>query len=248
MKIALASVFLLAAYASAFGVLEEIEEIRPVVGGISGTGTTSRYWDCCKPTCAWPGNVKYKKPVKACKADGSNANDPENQSGCVGGQSYMCTNQSGYVKNNTLAYGFVAAKFVNAGGRNMCCSCVMFTFNTKYPSPLNGKKMLVQVTNTGEDDPDADHNLFDIAMPGSGVGYYTKGCPGQWHNDVSVWGDQYGGVNSEAECYKLPKPLQKPCAFRFQWMSGYSNPDVSFYEVTCPKELINISGCSPVGY
>ena len=24
----------------------------------SGTGTTTRYWDCCKPSCAWPGKAE----------------------------------------------------------------------------------------------------------------------------------------------------------------------------------------------
>lgn len=34
--------------------------------------------------------------------------------------------------------------------------------------------MLVQVTNTGNA-PESQTNLFDIAMPGSGVGYYEEG-------------------------------------------------------------------------
>ncbi|CAG9862505.1 unnamed protein product [Phyllotreta striolata] len=249
MKLAVASILFLIPYALSFGVLQDDIVIEEVAGGLTGTGTTSRYWDCCKPTCSWPGHVNQKAPVRACKADGVTVmSDKENQSGCVGGQSYICTNQDGYAKNDTLAYGFVAAKFINSGGRNMCCSCVLFTFHTQWPSKLNGKKMLVQVTNTGEDDPHADHNEFDIAMPGSGVGYYTKGCSSQWNSDLSNWGDQYGGVHDEKDCYKLPKQLWKGCLFRFQWMVGYSNPDVSFVEVQCPKELINISGCSAVGY
>ncbi|CAG9862504.1 unnamed protein product [Phyllotreta striolata] len=229
------------AYAS-----EENVVIKRIEGGVSGVGTTTRYWDCCKPTCSWPGNVEYKKPVKACKADGVTANDPENQSGCVGGQSYVCTNQAGYAKNSTLAYGFVAARFHDTT-RNMCCSCVLFTFHTQWPSKLNGTQMLVQVTNTGNA-PESKTNLFDIAMPGSGVGYYTQGCTSQWNTDVSDWGDQYGGVHEEKDCYKLPKKLWNGCLFRFQWMYGYSNPDVSFYEVECPKELIDKSGCTPVSH
>lgn len=35
----------------------------------SGTGTTTRYWDCCKPSCAWPGKAELasgSNPVTTC--------------------------------------------------------------------------------------------------------------------------------------------------------------------------------------
>ena len=45
--------------------------------------------------------------------------------------------------------------------------------------PVSGKKMVVQVTNTGGDLGD---NHFDLQMPGGGVGYHelllTKGVKG----------------------------------------------------------------------
>ncbi|KAG5878797.1 hypothetical protein JTB14_026061 [Gonioctena quinquepunctata] len=238
MKLATASLAFLAVVVLCHS---EDVHVNVKVGGVSGWGTTTRYWDCCKPTCSWPGNVEYKSPVRSCKADGVNTQDPETQSGCVGGQSYICTNQAQFVVNDTLAMGFVAASFLNTK-RNMCCSCVMFSFKNE----LAHKKMILQVTNTGSDAPDAGRNMFDIAMPGSGVGYYTAGCTTQWNSDVSNWGDQYGGVWNEADCNKLPAPLQAGCKFRFQWMLGVSNPDVTFVEVQCPAQLIAISGCSPV--
>nr|ADU33286.1 endo-beta-1,4-glucanase [Chrysomela tremula] len=218
------------------------EEIILKQGGLSGTGTTTRYWDCCKPTCAWPGHVDYKSPVRSCEANGVTTIDPEVQSGCESdGRSYICTDQGGFAINSTLAYGFAAARFINTE-RNMCCACVLFTFQS---DELKDKKMLVQVTNTGNA-PESGTNLFDIAMPGSGVGYYTQGCTSQWHSDVSNWGDQYGGVREEADCYNLPKWLWDGCKFRFEWMKGVSNPPVSFVEVECPKKLLSISGCNPV--
>ncbi|XP_072377559.1 endoglucanase-like [Diabrotica undecimpunctata] len=243
MKYTITSLLLLAAYAAASSLSNQNIVIKKIPGGLSGVGTTTRYWDCCKPTCSWPGNVEYKKPVKACKADGENANDPENESGCIGGQSYICTKQSGFEINATLAYGYVAARF-HGTTRNMCCSCVLFSFQ---PQELANKKMLVQVTNTGNA-PETNTNLFDIAMPGSGVGYYTEGCTSQWNTDVSSWGDQYGGVRTLQECYNLPQPLWEGCAFRFNWMLGYSNPAVSFEEVECPQELLSISGCDPISH
>ncbi|CAG9830082.1 unnamed protein product [Diabrotica balteata] len=77
--------------------------IEKIPGGLSGSGTTTRYWDCCKPTCSWPGNVNYKTPVKSCQADGITAIDPETQSGCVGGAAYVCTNQAQRSVNDSIA-------------------------------------------------------------------------------------------------------------------------------------------------
>ncbi|KAG5878796.1 hypothetical protein JTB14_026060 [Gonioctena quinquepunctata] len=238
MKLSIAALVFLAVSASCAS--RSVHDIRAIPGGVSGVGTTTRYWDCCKPTCAWPGNVEYKTPVNSCKADGVTTQDPEVQSGCVGGESYICTNQGQYAVNDTLSYGFVAARFVGTK-RNMCCACVMFSFQNE----LADKKMVVQVTNTGNA-PETGTNLFDIAMPGSGVGYYKAGCTTQWNSDVSNWGEQYGGVWNEADCYNLPVPLQKGCVFRFQWMRGISNPPVSFVEVECPAEILAISKCDPI--
>jgi hypothetical protein len=35
------------------------------------TGITTRYWDCCKPSCAWPGKAKVYRPVETCYKNGS---------------------------------------------------------------------------------------------------------------------------------------------------------------------------------
>jgi hypothetical protein len=40
----------------------------------SGTGATTRYWDCCKPSCSWPGKTTLaagSNPVGACDANDS---------------------------------------------------------------------------------------------------------------------------------------------------------------------------------
>ncbi len=59
-----------------------------------GNGKTTRYWDCCKPSCAWQSNVPPGyKPVKICNRDGSPANkDSKNICGGGGGATpgYMC--------------------------------------------------------------------------------------------------------------------------------------------------------------
>ena len=58
------------------------------------------------------------------------------------------------------------------------------------------------------------------------------------------WGQQYGGVSSIDDCYKLPSQLQNGCKFRFEWFQGAENPAINFQPVACPAELTNISGCS----
>lgn len=59
----------------------------------------------------------------------------------------------------------------------------------------------------------------------------------------SLWGKQYGGVSSLEECDKLPAALKPGCQWRFGWFKNADNPSVSFCEVTCPKELTEITGC-----
>lgn len=131
--------------------------------------------------------------------------------------------------------GFVAASFEN----RYCCACVLFSFIGE----LAPKQMLVQFTNTGNAVQEGDTYLFDIAMPASGVGYYDHGCTNQW-GDGYYWGNQYGGVDYIEDCQKIPEPLREGCEFRFTWMRGVSNPNVTFYQVECPKELTDISQCN----
>lgn len=214
-------------------------EIIPVPGGVSGDGVTTRYWDCCKPSCSWRENINpsIKRPVTSCAIDGDVPIDIETHSGCAeDGSSYMCTNQQPWVVNETLAYGFTAVSFQGGAQTELCCACLLL----KFKGELEGKSMLVQYTNTGGD---LKQNHFDIAMPGGGVGLFPLGCQRQWNASDHGWGDRYGGVHSLAECSQLPVPLQRGCRFRFEFMKGVPNPDVSFYQVKCPPELIAITGC-----
>nr|AFN89565.1 cellulase 45A [Anoplophora chinensis] len=213
--------------------------VVPIVGGISGTGVTTRYWDCCKPSCGWAENLKVETdtPVATCSADGSTVVNASVQSACIGGDAYMCSNQQPKAVNETFALGFVAASFTGGADTNYCCACVRLTFQ----SPIQGKQMVVQVTNTGGD---LGSNHFDIALPGGGVGIFTEGCSSQWGCPSNGWGDQYGGVASESDCSTLPAVLQDGCKFRFQFLQGASNPGVTFEQVECPSELTSITGCN----
>lgn len=212
--------------------------IEVIPGGKSGKGITTRYWDCCKPSCASQYWVKNSKPIASCAVDGKTNILTDDKSGCEdGGDAYMCTNQQPWVVNKTLAYGFAAVSFTGGVDTTLCCICLLLNFEGQ----LKGKQMLVQYTNTGG--PLAV-NQFDLALPGGGVGIFPKGCMKQWNAPEHGWGDQYGGVHTEAECSQLPKVLQPGCKFRFEYLEGVSNPNVTFTQVKCPKELLSLTGCN----
>nr|AMA76413.1 cellulase 45 [Mesosa myops] len=230
--------FLVAVFCT-FGLVasNKIYHLKKVEHGVSGSGITTRYWDCCKPSCAWVENVASGSSVASCAADGSTTVPPSTKSSCDGGTSYMCSNQQPTVVNDTFAHGFVAASFAGGVDNNMCCACILLSFQDS----LAGKQMLVQVTNTGGD---LGSNQFDIAIPGGGVGIFTQGCSSQWGCPSNGWGDQYGGVGSEADCSTLPSALQSGCKFRFEFMGGVSNPPVNFEQVECPGDLTGLTGCT----
>ncbi|KAG5869127.1 hypothetical protein JTB14_023937 [Gonioctena quinquepunctata] len=218
-------------------IIEPAPTIVPIEGGMNGTGITTRYWDCCKPSCSWTGNIHTKTniPITSCAIDGDTPLSPDEMSGCGNGTAHMCTNQQPFVVNSTLAFGFAAASFKGNVDYQLCCGCVLLTFQGE----LAHKKMLVQVTNAGSD---LVVNQFDLAMPGGGVGL-SNGCTTQWNAPADGWGERYGGVTSEAGCDELPEQLRSGCKFRFGFMEGISNPNVTFVQVQCPKELVDITGC-----
>ncbi|CAG9761409.1 unnamed protein product [Ceutorhynchus assimilis] len=225
--------------------IENQPEIKFVKDGFNGSCTTSRYWDCCKPTCSWKGNTDTCiGPVNSCSVDGNNGIDGNIQSGCEGGSAYMCNNQQSIVINSTLAYGFAAAAFI-APPENMCCTCMLVTFGLGPWGDCSGKKMVLQLTNTGgSSSTNSTENNIELSIPGGGVGYYTEGCKKQWNAPDQGWGDQYGGVRTEEECNQLPQVLQPGCKFRWEFLNGCSNPPATFQQVECPQEIVAISGCS----
>lgn len=149
----------------------------------------------------------------------------------------MCTNQQPFAYNSSLAFGFAAASIAGSGEAQSCCSCMLLTFMN---GPAAGKQMVTQITNTGGD---LGANHFDIAIPGGGVGIFTQGCQNQWHAGPSGWGEQYGGVSSLQQCSILPSDLQPGCDWRWDFLSGGDNPDVTFVEIECPAALTDITGC-----
>lgn len=202
-------------------------------------GKTTRYWDCCKPSCSWNEKANVSRPVQICQKDNTiiSYRQQNLKSGCDGGVAFACANQLPFIVNQTLSFGFAAAYIKGKTEADNCCACYELIFTS---TPVVGKKMIVQITNTGAD---LDYNHFDIAVPGGGQGIF-QGCFTQYYNFYA--GNRYGGISNITECNLLPKPLQVGCRWRFTWFKNADNPSIVFKNVVCPKYLINISQCKRV--
>lgn len=91
--------------------------ILQVKAQASGTGTTTRYWDCCKPSCAWPGKTTLASganPVAMCDIHDNPITDYNAASGCSGGTAFMPSSESPWAVTDDLAYGYAAVNI--AGG------------------------------------------------------------------------------------------------------------------------------------
>lgn len=206
------------------------------------SATTTRYYDCCKPSCAWQNNVgPGRGVVRTCGIDGTTSKSANTMNVCGGGgdagPAYMCLNQQAFVGPDTKLYGFVATKL------GSCCDCFELVFQS---GPSKGKSMFVQKTNTGGD---LGHAQFDIQVGGGGEGIF-RGCSGSdkltgkgqfASTPKNAWGAQYGGVGSKAGCSALPAALQKSCQFRFDNLGD--NPSVKYRQIACPPQLSAITGC-----
>ncbi len=233
---------------------------RPMTGETAGplpagakSGWASRYWDCCKPHCAWPGNGP-SNPMKMCSIDDQLISDPNAESSCSGGSAYTCWDMSPWAVSDTLAYGYAATP---AGGDD-CGKCYQLQFkgtgehnaNDPGSNSLAGKTMIVQSTNIGGD---VGSGQFDLLIPGGGVGAFN-GCSKQWGTEDL--GAQYGGFltacNDDVGCLKnactktfTGKPdLLAGCLFHVEWMKGANNPQLNYAEVPCPAALEQVSGMS----
>ncbi|KAI8802071.1 glycosyl hydrolase family 45-domain-containing protein [Cladochytrium replicatum] len=234
---------------------EIAEELVVISDGPSGKGKTTRYWDCCKPSCSWDENSGYyankvNNSVLALSSVGTVINNDQVnlvKNGCEStgnykfidgdGAAYMNPLMQPVIVNDQLSYGFAAVGVT--GGLtepNTCCNCYLITFTN---TAAKGKQMVVQHVNTGGDLSD---NHFDLQMPGGGLGIFD-GCSKQFGVDASTWGARYGGVSKVEECDKLPPVLQTGCRWRFEWFLNADNPTIEFVQVVCPKYLVAQSGC-----
>ncbi|MCQ2102196.1 MAG: glycosyl hydrolase family 5 [Fibrobacter sp.] len=229
--------------------------IKNVAGGRTGSGFASRYWDCCKPSCAWPG--KGGKQATACSVSGSKLSDANATSTCNGGSAGTCVSQIPMVVNDTLAYAYAAVP-AKDGGQCGKCFALAFTGKGKYETKANhkalaGKTLIVMASNIGED---VAQGQFDIMIPGGGVGLFNGCAAYGWGN----MGAQYGGLLTECEksagtagdiktkrkeclaekcasTFKNDATAKEGCMFLATWYEAAGNPTHNYREVECPPEL-----------
>jgi hypothetical protein len=221
-----------------------------VNGGKSGEGYATRYWDCCKPHCAWP---EHGGSATTCDARGNKIGDKSAGSMCDGGNAGICRSQFPIIINDTLAFAFAATP----GGENNCGKCfdLVFQGKGKYSNDrqakIKGKHLIVMSNNVGYD---VAGGQFDVMIPGGGYGIFN-GCGGKmgWGSQ----GSQYGGLLDECEhetnynankyqscltekcnkSFSSDPEAKEGCLFLATWMNAAGNPLLTYKEVECPKEL-----------
>lgn len=209
----------------------------PQVSG--GEGFATRYWDCCQPHCAQQTGHK-------CSQDGTTRTG-DGTSSCNGGGSFACYDESPRAVSECLSYGYIAKANPNCGG----CYRIQFTgqgehdVNDPGSQMIQGKQMIVKVSNTGSD---VAGNQFDLMIPGGGVGMFNA-CSRQWgRNDL---GEQYGGFLSECTdqhngfearkacvrdgCMKIPAgAAREGCLWFVDWLQIADNPRFTSQPTDCP--------------
>mmetsp|Transcript_75870 Transcript_75870/g.191769 ORF Transcript_75870/g.191769 Transcript_75870/m.191769 type:complete len:384 (-) Transcript_75870:30-1181(-) len=233
-------------------------------GWFTGTWVTG-YWDCCKPSCGWPGKGNVNRPITSCSAEGGGVVSANEPSVCEGGLAAACPNMQPLIHSANLAMGFAAAATDGTDGLTgdeNCGQCFELKFVDQEHSDGNwggsapelvGKRMVVQVTNIGYD-VTGDHT-FDLQIPGAGQGAFDHGCAAQFQGHPSTDFDcdnRYGGCNSKEGCGRLPEELRAGCEWRYDWFHWLqadgktNNPYVDFRRVKCPEQLTSISGSVPM--
>ncbi|KAF3162627.1 hypothetical protein TWF225_006711 [Orbilia oligospora] len=205
----------------------------------TGTGSTGLYWDCCKPSCSWTEKGPWlTHPVQTCKKDDSPLNDFTVGSACgQGGTAFVCNNQQPWAVNDTFSYAFTSTFIPGASEFDWCCSCYELTF---LNGGLEGKRMIVQASNTGYDDP--KRTIFGVGAPGEKD--YANGCMDRYNSDGGGFlGKEGRPLTKRSDCESLPKQLQQGCFWRFDWFLDAFKPNMTFQRVKCPKALTDITGC-----
>ena len=222
-------------------------------GGMSGFGT--RYWDCCKPSCGWRANAGNRNPAMSCGQTNMSVGENE-QSACSNGGAYMCWNEAPWSLDDTLAYGFAAHNNVPCG------RCYQIQFDGKghegqNNSSLNGKTMIVQVTNIGNIGSDQ----FDLLIPGNGVGAGdpdSSACKAQFGSNVDL-GAQNGGfratcgadktciMNKCMAAFSGKSDLLNGCDWYVNWFGAADNPTFVSKQIACPSAITQRSGLSDPG-
>ena len=223
----------------------------------ANAANTTRYWDSCKPSCAWTGNAggSPNGVATSCNVNGvklSNSADAANA--CQqNGPSYTCMGQVPWRVSDNESYGFAASH-----SNGDCGKCFKLTFTSDGEGGTVGgsiinKTMTVMVSNIGGD---VGGDQFDLMIPGGGVGIYnaltTQISQNGGPSNPSL-GNQYGGFRAQcganATCIKNMcdaafnsaglADLKAGCYWFIDWFKVANNPIATKQEVSCPAALID---------
>ncbi|MDR1813110.1 MAG: hypothetical protein LBQ87_09820 [Candidatus Fibromonas sp.] len=208
-------------------------------------GKTTRYWDACKPSCAWTNNTKNSPngTAKSCSIDGSILSSNNTPSSCGGGTAFACMDQAPWAVDDSLSYGFAASHTTGDCGK---CYELQFTSGS-----VLGKTMVVMISNIGGD---VKPGQFDLMIPGGGVGQFNALSNQITHNGSTPnLGQQYGGFRSACgannkDCVQnmcnsnFGTPalayLKAGCEWYINWFNIADNPKVDYKQIDCPQALI----------
>jgi hypothetical protein len=204
-------------------------------------GTTTRYWDCCMPSCSWKANAGGKNPVKVCGKDGTSVVSESSRNACENGGGFMCYWGAPWSVSDSVSFGYVAYNGV------ACGTCYQLDFTG---GAANGKSMIVQVINIGG----LAAGQFDILIPGGGVGAMNAcNANGNMWNGLNL-GDQYGGLlkscGNDCNCAKQKcqstfgsnAAMLAGCTWFTDWFKCADNPSVVYKQTSCPSDITNKSG------
>lgn len=120
---------------------------------------TTRSWNCCKPSCAWPDVANVTNPVKSCDRTNTPLTDYTRTSSCdkpLDGGAFTCASQHPWQIDDRTSYGFAALQLVGKDRSEWCCACFNLTFTSGL---LQNRTMVVQAMSlTGP----AETDTFDL--------------------------------------------------------------------------------------
>src|SRR5574344_1396307 len=194
--------------------------------GGSGTGWSSRYWDACKPSCSWPGNVDttseatYQAGYRTTR--NCNIHDIEippytlakavqqywigyqgTNSACGSGSAgaFACTDMAPIEVNDTLSYGYVAGPGSTSAGACGKCYHIQFNGGNHANDVKATHKALAgkhMIVMESNIGYDVEQGQFDLMVPGGGVGQYDALSTMVSGSSVN-WGAQYGGFLTQCQ-------------------------------------------------
>ncbi|ORY18870.1 RlpA-like double-psi beta-barrel-protein domain-containing protein-containing protein [Clohesyomyces aquaticus] len=183
------------------------------------TAITTRFWDCCKPSCSWKEKAKVTGPVLTCDKQDNPFRDFAAGTGCgTGGTAYSCSDQQPWAVNDTFSYGFAGIYIEGHVEDFWCCACYQLNFTS---GPVKGKSMIVQASNTAYDVKTT--NRFSLAIPGGNTTSHD-GCANQFGVSQTVFGETNQGVSSVDDCENLPEAMRPGCRWRFDWFKDADYP------------------------